>query len=175
MDNQRNPNYIWGVILIGAGLLFLMNQLIPGLGFVGDLLWAAAFAAGGIAVYSVYAKNKQRRGMLIPAYVLFAIAGVILLDMFPLPDDLIGAYVMFAIALPFFYVYFQNNKQWWALIPAGVMSVIGIGLLFSAAAMLVPVALILIGVYILVSQVAGKKKAAPSQPVTGPEADKPRG
>jgi hypothetical protein len=38
---------------------------------------------------------------------------------------------MFAVAAPFFVVYLRSADNWWALIPAGVMTSIGITLLLS--------------------------------------------
>jgi hypothetical protein len=38
---------------------------------------------------------------------------------------LVGALAAFIMAAPFFFVYFTQPKQWWALIPAGILSSIG--------------------------------------------------
>jgi hypothetical protein len=37
-----------------------------------------------------------------------------------------GAVFLFAIALPFFIVYFRSSENWWAIIPAGVMTTLTI-------------------------------------------------
>jgi threonine/homoserine/homoserine lactone efflux protein len=50
-----------------------------------------------------------------------------------LDDLLIPTYVMFAIAIPFFVVYARDTKQWWALIPGGIMVVIGLSFLVAEA------------------------------------------
>src|SRR5690606_41960036 len=54
------------------------------------------------------------------------------------PGDIVGAYVMFAIALPFLYVYLRNRENWWALIPGGIMLTIGVGLLAGAFEIIIP-------------------------------------
>ena len=46
---------------------------------------------------------------------------------------MIGAFVMFVIAIPFFVVYFWSSQNWWALIPAGGMATIGVVVLLSGA------------------------------------------
>jgi hypothetical protein len=97
---------------------------------------------------------------LIPAYVLFAVGLMVgLIGLGVLDDLLIPAYVMFAIAIPFFVVYARDTKQWWALIPAGIMTVIGLSFLIAEAAIqyVVPAALVIIGVWILVRQFTRKE------------------
>jgi hypothetical protein len=68
---------------------------------------------------------------------------------------------MFAIALPFLFVYFRNRKLWWALIPAGVMIVIGVGFLIAEAALeyIGALVLLLVGGAILVG--VFRRKPAP--------------
>jgi hypothetical protein len=65
---------------------------------------------------------------------------------------LIPAYVMFAIACPFFVVYLMNKRNWWALIPGGIMGVIGISFMLASptARYVVPVILIGIGIIIII-------------------------
>lgn len=222
---RTDQTLLWGVLLIGLGVLFLLRRLIPGV--IGGILWSGAFAVGGLAVYSyyrknptqwwaqipaygmwvlaaiialgtspwvpgeligafimfaigfpffyVYLKNNDNWWALIPAYVMSAIGVLILLSTF-LSDELIGAYVMFAIAAPFLYVYLNDRNQWWALIPGGITSVIGVGLFVSGIAFLIPVAMIVVGVYLLVRQASGKRQTAQPaqpQPTSGPAADHP--
>ncbi|MFV2044410.1 MAG: hypothetical protein ACC700_14400 [Anaerolineales bacterium] len=47
--------------------------------------------------------------MLIPAYVLFAVGGMLLNI---LTDDTVLAYVLLAVALPFLIVFRRDSKQW---------------------------------------------------------------
>lgn len=173
--NNRN-NSVWGFILIGLGILFLLNQLhfLRPLGFIADLIWAAAFVVGGSLVYNAYTHDKAL-WKLITAYVMAAIGGLIALDaIFPRADDLGGAYVMFAIALPFLYVYFNDKEKWWALIPGGIMASIGLGLLASALLPVIPALMIMVGIYLMARQFGlGKAATEPATPARGPEADKP--
>jgi hypothetical protein len=102
-----------------------------------------------------YWRNREQWGLLIPAYVLLAVGVMVgLLERGILNDLLVPAYVMFAIAIPFFVVYGRNPQQWWALIPGGIMAVIGLSFLIAEATIgyVVPIVLILAGIWILVRQ-----------------------
>lgn len=206
---------VWGGLLILLGAVLLVEAFTD----LSAWAWVAMLTAGGLGAFGVYLTDRSEWALLIPAYVLWAIAGLVTLielnilqDPFiatyvltaialpflvvflrnrdqwwalipayvllavgvmvgligqgVLDDLLIPAYVMFAIAIPFFVVYVRNPKQWWALIPGGIMAVIGLSFLIAEAAVqyVAPVALVLVGVWILVRQFTRK------EPV-GPEAD----
>jgi hypothetical protein len=59
-------------------------------------------------------------------------------------------------------VYANNQKHWWALIPAGIMTALGSAFMFAAAARskLVPIVLIAAGLWLVGSQLL-KRKAKP--------------
>jgi hypothetical protein len=102
---------------------------------------------------AVYLRNRSQWWWLIPAYVLAAVGGVVVLaEAAGVGENLITAYVMFAIAAPFFVVYVRNRSQWWFLIPGGIMAAIGIGFLLAenAFAILGALALIALGLWSLV-------------------------
>ncbi len=160
------PPIVFGMILIVLGVMMLLERVLP---WAGNFVWAAIFAVGGFALLGVYSRSKPRRWPLIPAYVAFALAGLMLIEVIPLLSNLEDAYVMFAIAIPFLYVYLRDRKIW-ALIPGGIMAVIGVGLLLENMVWLFPVALIIGGLLIMVRQF-GKGSGKP-KPASGPEADR---
>jgi hypothetical protein len=223
--NDRSWSWIVGLALILLGGLFLWNELIIPM---NEMIWAVAMAGVGATFLAVFATGKERWWAIIPAYVFGAVAGLIVLTTMPFLDDwiaiyvmgaialpfyyvylhnrenwwalipayvmtavgglifledvvsfrridLAGPYVMFAIALPFFVVFVRNPKNWWALIPASIMAVIGAGLLISEFVYVVPAVLIAAGIYLLVRYGlgAGSEAAQPprSEPESGPEAD----
>ena len=74
----------------------------------------------------------SRWGLLIPAYILLAISIMVpLLEMGVLDGIFIAVYVFFAIAIPFFVGYAIDTKRWWALIPSGVSTMIGLSFLIA--------------------------------------------
>ncbi len=101
---------------------------------------------------------------------------IVLIGRGVLSDLLVPAYVMFAIAIPFFVVYARDPKQWWPLIPGGIMAVIGLSFLIAEAAVqyVGPAVLVLVGVWILVRVFTRREPTAPETPAPpGPEADEP--
>jgi hypothetical protein len=92
---------------------------------------------------------------LIPAYVMLSVGLMVgLIDARVLEDLLIPAFVMFSIAIPFLIVYLRNPKEWWPLIPGGIMGVIGMGFLLSdrSTRIVAPILVIAVGVLIIVRQ-----------------------
>jgi hypothetical protein len=101
----------------------------------------------------VYYRDRAQWWALIPAYVLLAVALMIGLTEWGLLDDeLVAPYVLFVIAIPFFVVYVRNRRQWWWLIPGGVLAVIGLAFLIAEGAIeyIGALVLIVVGAYMLV-------------------------
>jgi hypothetical protein len=126
--------------------------------------FVATFVLTAVAVPFIIAflQDRSRWGFLIPAYVLLAVGLMVpLLESGVLTDILIPAYVMIAIAIPFFAVYLWNRQHWWALIPAGILLIIGFAFLFAEAAveLIVPAVLILVGIGILLRQFLRREPA----------------
>jgi hypothetical protein len=225
-SQARRQSLVWGGLLIFFGVMALVETYTDLTAWV----WVAALAAAGLGVFAIHLTDRSQWGLLIPAYVLWAVAGLIALvtlnvlrDEFVaayvlaaialpflvaflrdrsrwgllipayvllavgvmigligrgvLSDLLIPAYVLFAIAIPFFVVYARDPKQWWPLIPGGILAVIGISFLVAEAAVqyVGPAVLVLVGVWILVRQFSRRELTAPETPAPppGPEADEP--
>jgi hypothetical protein len=115
--------------------------------------------------------------LLIPAYVLLAVGVMIpLIEGGVLSDLLIPAYVLFAIAIPFLVVYARDPKQWWPLIPGGILALIGLSFLVAEAAVqyVGPAVLVLVGLWILARVFTRREPTAPAVPAApGLEADEP--
>ena len=162
--------WVWFAILAVGGLcalgLFLTDRSDWLMLLAAYVLWAIAVLIAvealdflpdvAISVYVllaiacpflvVYLRNRSQWWWLIPAYVLAAVGGVVILaEAAGVGENLITAYVMFAIAVPFFVVYARDRSQWWFLIPGGIMAAIGLGFLIAANAFAVLGALALIG------------------------------
>jgi hypothetical protein len=224
-SQARKQSLVWGGLLILFGVMALVETYTDLTAWV----WVAILAAAGLGVFGIYLTDRSQWGLLIPAYVLWAVAGLIalvtlnvlrdesvatyvlaaialpflvaflrdrsqwgllipayvllavgvmirLIGRGVLSDLLIPAYVLFAIAIPFFMVYARDPKQWWPLIPGGVLAVIGLSFLVAEAAVqyIGPAVLVLVGVWILVRVFTRREPTTPETPVPpGPEADEP--
>jgi hypothetical protein len=225
-SQARKQSVVWGGLLILFGVMALVETFTDLTAWV----WVAVLAAAGLGVFAIYLTDRSQWGLLIPAYVLWAVAGLIALVtlnilrdesvanyvlaaiglpflvaflrdrsrwglLIPayvllavgvmigligrgiLSDLLIPSYVLFAIAIPFFVVYARDPKQWWPLIPGGILAVIGISFLVAEATVqyVGPAVLVLVGVWILVRQFSRREPTAPETPAPppGPEADEP--
>lgn len=124
MDSRtRKQSLIWGSMLIFFGIVALVETYTDLTAWV----WVAVLALAGLVVFGVYLTDRSDWGLLIPAYVMWAIAGLIaLIELEILRDEAIATYIMAVIALPFLAVFLRDHEQWWALIPAYVMLAIGV-------------------------------------------------
>lgn len=120
---SRTSGFIWGGLLIIIGVLALLDTFIE----LSAWIWVGILTVGAVAIYGVYTVDRTDRWLLIVAYAMLAIAGLVtLLTLNALPDEYVATYVMFAIGLPFLIAFLQNRTRWGLLIPAYVLFVIGI-------------------------------------------------
>jgi uncharacterized membrane protein HdeD (DUF308 family) len=138
-------------MLAVAGLLVLLE-----LNVLRDALVATyVLLAIALPFLVAFLLNRTNWGLLIPAYVLFVIGVMVpLIELGVLADFIIPAYILLAIAIPFFVVYLRNSSNWWALIPAGILTVIATSFLIAEAAVeyIFAIALIAGGILIVVRQ-----------------------
>lgn len=135
MKNKLIPIF-WGIVLIAAGVIFALDETgAINLNFISNGIWAAGFAVLSVFFFITYfLQGKHEWGWLFPACILGAIALIMFTEDTSLGRMLSGAPVLIAIAIPFFAVFLQEpKKNWWALIPAWVMAVISVIVLFEDA------------------------------------------
>ncbi len=121
------PRIVFSILLIGAGILFLLQNL----GFLEDagaVFWALAFAVGGGVFLYIYLTDRTNWWAVIPGLTLLGIGEIIAVSNFlPQYEDILGAPVfMVFISLSFWIIYLTNRENWWAIIPGGVLLSIGI-------------------------------------------------
>jgi hypothetical protein len=147
------PAYVlWAVALLVA--LITLNILS------GEFIATYVLATIALPFLVVFARDQEQWWALIPAYVLLAVGLMIgLTAIGVLTELLIPAYVMFAIAIPFLVVFALNPKEWWPLIPGGIMAVIGLAFLVAEAAVeyIAPIVLVIAGLWILARQFIHKR------------------
>jgi hypothetical protein len=117
----------WGWLFPGfifAGVASTMFLADSG---VGEAWVGAPVLAGvGLPFLAAYLLDrKQNSWALIPFWVL-AVLVVVTLVADSAPGEVIGALVLFSIALPFLVVYLLDRTRHWALIPAFILGAIGV-------------------------------------------------
>jgi hypothetical protein len=204
MNSQsKKSGLVWGGLLIVFGVLALLETVTD----LGAWVWVAVLTIGGLAVYGVYATDREEKWLLIISYAMLAVAGLVALltlgvlddpyvatyvllaiaipflaaflfdrtrwgllipfyvllavgvfvpltELGILDDNLTVTYILLAIAIPFFVVFIRNTKNWWALIPGGILAVIGLSFLIAEASVeyIFAAALIVAGILIVVRQ-----------------------
>jgi len=111
-----------GLALVGAGLLFLLQNL----GFFGSLqsaFWALIFGAAGVGFLAALARNSAHWWAAIPGCALLGIGLLIALDVLApaLASDWGGPLFLGMLGLGFWVVYLVRRAYWWAIIPGGVL------------------------------------------------------
>lgn len=132
-QQSRNQALVWGGLLIIFGAVGLMESFID----LTPWAWVAILAITGLGIFGVFLSDRSEWWPLIPAYVLWAIAGLLaLVELNVLSDQFLPTYVLGTIALPFIVVYLRDRAQWWALIPAYVLIVVAALVLLSETVLL---------------------------------------
>lgn len=121
-DRTRN----WWALIPGGIMLFLAltTLLVDNAG--GEWVGAVFLLLLALTFLFVYLNDRTRIWALIVAYVFGVLSLAPMLAAGGSMAAYFGSVIMFAIALPFFIVYFRSPENWWAIIPAGVLSVIGV-------------------------------------------------
>jgi hypothetical protein len=123
---------VWGVtlILLGAFLFAQQQAMIR----VPVPLWAVLFGGLGVLFLLTALTNFALWGMVFPGCILLGLGVVIVLaDNNLAPGNVIGALFLASVALPFWIVAVIRRANWWAIIPAGVVSVLAIMPLLTEA------------------------------------------
>lgn len=112
----------WGLLLIAAGVLFLLESL--GLVQVGLILWPVLISVASLVFLVVFLTAPRANWWAaIPGFVLLGLAGTIALEeLAPTVGDIWGGSLVLAgIGLGFWAIFLVNTEQWWAVIPGGTL------------------------------------------------------
>lgn len=124
MDRKLSQSeMIIAIVLIAIGVLALGGNIFGGL--IGWLMGPLVMWAIAAPFLYIYLKDRRQWWALIPGMILGGIGLAVFLPDSILGFDLTGTLVMWSIAAPFLLIFFQDRRQWWALIPAYVMGAIG--------------------------------------------------
>jgi hypothetical protein len=118
---------LWGAVLIVGGVLLLLDTfgIIKG----GALFWTVVAAFAGVLFWALYISDHNHWWAIIPGTILLAVSATIGLNEF-LPgfteSSLNGAVILGGIAISFLLVYLVEHGNWWAIIPAGIMTTLAV-------------------------------------------------
>lgn len=146
-----------GIVLLGIGVVILAGRFLGSVGL--DLLFLPTLAAAFLTAGMVWRKV----GLVIPGGIIAGIGtGSLLTEFLAVSGDLEGGIFMLSFAAGWVLIsllstVIEEKFVWWPLIPAGVMTLVGIGELGSTWAFGVlnvsnivwPLALISAGVYLV--------------------------
>jgi hypothetical protein len=135
MDKKRN-GWIGGLLLIGIGVLFLLNQFfdMPGLENL------AIFFVLGLGIFFLaWGVIAREAGLMIPGGILTGIGLGIALVAGPFQFDdgnlsggvFMGAFALGWVLITLFTALFTDETHWWPLIPAAVFALISGALLIQ--------------------------------------------
>ncbi|MCB0060673.1 MAG: hypothetical protein KDE19_01105 [Caldilineaceae bacterium] len=126
--NQHRTGAIWGILLILAGVVFLLQNM----GFaidIGPLLAMALFGVGSAVFLLTFLTDlKGRWWAAIPGTTLLGLAATIYYSTYApsFLSPLAGSVFLASIGAGFILVYIVDVEKWWAIIPAGVLTTLAV-------------------------------------------------
>ncbi len=123
MRIRRHPLF-WAIFLLCAGAFLLLknNGVFRDL---GDALWGGIFVLMGLGFLAWFLMDRQRHWRAIAGFPLLAIGALIWLGWRGLGlGDWQAAALVFGVALGFWAVLLTHDDNWWALLPAGVLTLL---------------------------------------------------
>lgn len=128
-DRTRN----WWALIPGGVMLFLalVTLLVDNVG--GEWIGSLFLLLVGLSFLVVYFNNRSRTWALLVAYILGVLAIAPAMASGGETAAYYGSVFLFAVALPFFIIYLRSADNWWAIIPAGVLTVLAIIAAFAIA------------------------------------------
>ena len=120
-----------GILIIVVGIILLLAQLEL-IRFSGPLWGMLALFAGSAIFLARWLSNTAEWWPLIPGVIMFSWGLSTLLGLLGVADWLVQLVGFVGSALPFLYIFLRNRKEnWWALIPGGVLLVVGVATLLG--------------------------------------------
>jgi hypothetical protein len=136
---RREFTVLWGVLLIVAGILFLVQSLgTVGGEFTMDKAWAGVwsvfFAGAGISFGWVFLTEPPKSWWAaIPATTLLGLSVITGASALGWEGNgtWLGAFFLGMIGLSFWLIYAVKREFWWAVIPGGALFTLAAVALFS--------------------------------------------
>ena len=121
-DRSRN----WWAMIPGGVMLFLGLTTLLVDTVNGEWIGALFLFLIALSFFVVYLNDRARIWALIVAYIIGVLSIAPMLAAGGETAAYYGPIFLFAVALPFFILYFRSVDNWWAIIPAGAVTTAGI-------------------------------------------------
>ena len=117
-DRSRN----WWAVIHGGVMFFLALTTLLVDSVRDESIGALFLFFIALSFLAVYLNNRTRRWALLVAYIIGVLSIAPTLASGGETAAYYGPIFLFAIALPFFILYFRSLDHWWAIIPAGAVT-----------------------------------------------------
>lgn len=167
---MKDLKFIGGLFLIAVGALGIICNIFDFRFLSGNNFWPLIIIIIGICFESVYFSTKRYIGLLVPGGILITIGLLFVFE--TLTNWYFAAYTwpiyLLAVAIGLFQLYIFGEKQPLLLIPIGILVVV-LGISFANMILgnlfrnnrfpiIIPVAILIIGVVILFQGLMKKEK-----------------
>lgn len=123
---KYNIRLVFGILFVFAGTLIVLQNLNIFPGSTGNILWASLFAATSIFLFSLYFKRRENWWWLLIGLMLFTMMVGNLVALFPSANNFGPLITLFGAGLGFLLIYLIDRRQWWGLIPSGILITLGV-------------------------------------------------
>ncbi len=119
-------NIFWGIVLIAVSGLLLADTM----GYVDYDLWSGQIwvlvlgVASAAFFLSYFLNGVQKWGWLFPAFICAALALTAWMALNDMDGSFLGTPILAAVALPFYFGFAFDRKNWGLLIPAFILTVL---------------------------------------------------
>lgn len=145
IDRTRN----WWALIPGGIMFFLASTTLLLSATDGQWVGALFLFMLAISFLIVYLGNRVRKWALLVAYI-FAVLGIAPVMTTRSSDArYYGAIFLFAVALPFFVLYFRSAARWWAIIPAGSLTAAAVVAALSISGLINSIGGVYVGTVVL--------------------------
>ncbi len=131
---RKYSRHIGGALLFLGGVLVLLFNLGVFDGLRPELEYGIAGVAGvsGLGFLAYYAYDRAQWWPVLPGLTLLgASAAIYLGTRGAVRGETLASLLFLALAIAFAIVYLANRYNWWAIIPGGILLVIGLAVLLS--------------------------------------------
>lgn len=116
----------WWALIPGGVMLFLALTTLFVDSSGGEWVGALFLFMIALSFLVVYLNNRTRTWALLVAYIVGVLGIAPLMATGGRDAAYFGSIFLFAVALPFFFVYFRSPENWWAIIPAGSVATVAV-------------------------------------------------